>query len=107
MKGRNFKTHNDNIDWQGGSLQGAIDEDYRKLKKVFGKPHTSDEYKVDAEWDVLFEDGTYATIYNYKTGKNYNGKHGLPKTKIRDWHIGGSGGQHAIDLVLKAIETYG
>jgi hypothetical protein len=44
---------------------------------------------VDAEWEIEFEDGKVATIYNYKDGKNYNGKSGLPKRKITDWHIGG------------------
>jgi len=85
-----FKTHNQKeINVGGTSLIGYITCDYSKLKKVFGKPSDSDGYKVDAEWDVEFEDGTVATIYNYKTGKNYCGSSGLPKTKITDWHIGG------------------
>ena len=99
-----FTTHNDEgFEWQGGCLQDTIDASYSDLKKVFGQPHDSDGYKVDAEWDVLFEDGTYVSIYNYKTGKNYNGASGTPKTKIRDWHIGGSGGEHGVNLVLKAL----
>jgi hypothetical protein len=99
-----FKTHNDNIDFQGGSLQGYITADYAHLKRVFGQPHTSDEYKVDAEWDILFSDGTYVTIYNWKDGKNYNGSSGTPKTKITHWHIGGECGAHAVNLVMKALK---
>lgn len=95
-----FKTHNDNIEWQGGCLQGHILADYRQLKKVFGKPTEGDEYKVDAEWNILYSDGTYSTIYNYKTGKNYNGKSGTPKTKIKEWHIGGK----SSESVNKVIE---
>jgi hypothetical protein len=84
-----FKTHNDNIPFISGWLQGQIIADYKELKKLFGKPTKGDEYKVDAEWEILFEDGSYATIYNWKDGKNYNGKSGTPITKITDWHIGG------------------
>lgn len=98
-----FKTHNDNIDFQGGSLQGYITANYKDIKKVFGKPHNSDGYKADAEWDILFEDGTYVTVYNYKDGKNYLGSQGTPKTKITDWHIGGNSGQKGVDLVEKAL----
>ena len=86
-----FYTHNDKNDIvvYGTCLQGAIETSYAKLKKILGKPHNGDEYKVDAEWDIEFEDGTVATIYNWKNGKNYKGKYGLSKTKITDWHIGG------------------
>ena len=73
----------------GSSLVGYIVADYKDLKKAFGNPHDGDGYKVDAEWEIEFGDGKIATIYNYKDGKNYNGRHGIPKTKIRDWHIGG------------------
>lgn len=30
------------------------------------------------------------TIYNYKDGKNYNGKSGIATSRLRDWHIGGN-----------------
>ena len=86
----NFQTHNQKeVETLGTSLLGEIVCDYNKLKKLFGKPHSSDEYKVDAEWDIEFENGEVATIYNWKNGKNYNGKNGLATSKITDWHIGG------------------
>ena len=99
-----FKTHKDNIPFHGGSLQGYIDESYKNLVKVFGEPTGGDGYKTDAEWEILFEDETFVCIYNYKDGKNYNGKSGKRKKKIRDWHIGGSAGQKGVELVLKAIK---
>lgn len=87
----NYVTHNQNkeIDTCYTSLIACIDVDYATLKRIFGKPTFGDGYKVDAEWEIEFEDGKVATIYNYKSGKNYNGSNGTPKTKIRDWHIGG------------------
>jgi hypothetical protein len=48
-----------------------------------------DGYKTDAEWEIKFEDGSIATIYNWKDGKNYCGHSGLKTVNIRDWHIGG------------------
>lgn len=85
-----YSTHNDKeINYNGTSLQGYIDVSYKALKRIFGKPMDGDGYKVDAEWEVELSDGDVATIYNYKDGKNYNGIVGTPKTKIRDWHVGG------------------
>jgi hypothetical protein len=96
-----FITHNHpNYIWDGGWLQGTIDITYAELKKVLGKPSKGDGYKVDAEWSINFENGTSASIYNYKNGKNYEGKDGLPKTKITDWHIGGKSDE-AVRLVYQ------
>lgn len=94
-----FKTHNDNIPFVGGCLQGYICAKYNDLKKLFGKPTDGDGYKVDAEWSILFEDGTSATIYNYKNGKNYNGENGTPKTKITEWNIGGNNSKAVENIV--------
>lgn len=85
-----FKTHNQkHVAIHGTSLQGYLYMPYSALKKAFGKPNTGDQYKIDAEWDIEFSDGTIATIYNYKDGKSYLGKDGIPKTQITNWHIGG------------------
>lgn len=102
-----FQTHNDANFWVGGCLQGEIVAEYADLKKLLGQPTDGDGYKVDAEWDIEFEDGTMATIYNWKDGKNYNGKSGTPKTQIRDWHVGGDS-QRSVELVeelLKGLHT--
>jgi len=92
--------------FESSCLQGYVDVEYSTLKKVFGKEHSDgDGYKVDAEWMLKFSDGTYATIYNYKDGKNYNGKAGLAKSKITDWHVGGSTSL-AVQHVEAAIEAF-
>ena len=85
-----FVTHNQsNIDVNGTHFQGYIDVEYSVLKKIFGKPTSGEGYKTDAEWEILFEDGNVATIYNWKNGKNYLGREGTPKTKITHWNVGG------------------
>lgn len=99
-----FTTHNTGtIDVNGSYLQGRIDASYSDLCRVFGKPTTGDSYKTDANWNVLFQDGHVATIYNYKDGINYNGtEDGTPTELIRDWHIGGFT-QKAVDHVQAAL----
>lgn len=107
-----FETHNNpdiNIDTNGTYLQGCIDADYKRLVETFGEPHTADEYKSDAGWDIVFFEGqgfpptvTVATIYNYKDGKNYLGAEGDATEDIRDWHIGGFN-YRAVELVKKAL----
>jgi hypothetical protein len=84
----------------GSSYQGAIDISYNEIVAKLGKPTGNDGHKVDAEWLVEFNDGTVATIYNYKDGKNYNGKIGLETSEIRDWHIGGHN-KEVVDKVHK------
>ena len=73
----------------GTSLQGHVTATYAELVDLFGKPTDGDKQKVDAEWYVLFEDGTFATIYNYKDGKAYCGEAGKATESITDWHVGG------------------
>lgn len=75
--------------FDGTHLQGYIDTSYEVLLSVFGEPTPGDGHKVDAEWLLQLEDGRLATIYNYKTGRNYLGPDGLDTGDIRDWHIGG------------------
>ena len=99
----NFKTHNNkNIDTDGSSVVGTINVEYSTLTKVFGNPTPSDGCKSDAEWEIEFSDGTVATIYNWKNGKNYRGSSGLPKTKITCWHIGGFT-KKSVSLVKQAL----
>ena len=87
----------------GGGRQGEMDISYSELVAVLGWPRSNgDGYKVDAEWTLKFADGAFATIYNYKTGPNYNGGVGTVE-EIRDWHIGGRGSYAAI-LVKQIFE---
>lgn len=86
----------------GTSLKGYVDTTYQQLVDLFGKPSPGDEYKVDAEWVLLGEDGTVATIYNWKNGYNYCGNAGVPLYSMRNWHIGGHT-QAAVDMVYEAL----
>lgn len=90
----------------GTSLQGYVNVKYSTLVLIFGEPHCDgDGYKVDAEWMLKFEDGTIATIYNYKDGENYNGVGNEYATKtvdITDWHVGGNS-KHAVTCVLETL----
>ena len=85
-----YKTHiQAMIDTDGTSLQGYITTTYDALVAAFGYPTESDGYKVDWEWEVWFDDGTVATIYNWKNGPNYCGRDGLHCDQITEWHVGG------------------
>ena len=102
-----FKTHNEDssIDCVGTGFLAAINTKYSILKKLFGEPMVGDEFKIDAEWIVEFEDGTIATIYNWKDGKNYNGRSGIATTRITDWHIGGYD-LKSVELVTFLLEDF-
>lgn len=101
----NFKTHNDkNVDCGGTHFQGGIVATFADLKKKFGKPTESDGYKSDAEWEIEFDNGVVATIYNWKNGKNYCGASGIAKTKITNWHVGGES-LEAVRLVKQALQS--
>ena len=75
----------------GTSLQGYIKAPYEKLLEVFGAPNSKlcDNYKTDVEWAFEFADGTIATLYNWKNGKNYLGDEGLELNDIYEWNVGG------------------
>lgn len=92
-------THNEeDIDANMTSYQGEMNFSYVRLCELFGAPLPGDAYKVDAEWILKFEDGTVATIYNWKDGPNYCGVDGTPVEEIKDWHIGGHN-RRAYELV--------
>ena len=87
---KKYQTHNDKeIDTNGSSLCGHIEVSYNRLIELFGEPTEGDEYKVDAEWHVNFDNGIVSTIYNYKNGKNYLGNRGENVENITHWHVGG------------------
>jgi len=86
-----YITHNQSeIDLEGTSLQGYLTATYNELVAAFGRVAPQfDDYKSDAEWDIQFEDGTVAAIYNWKNGVNYCGpEHGTPVQDITDWNVG-------------------
>jgi len=77
----------------GTSLSGYIKTSYSTLVELFGESlGPSTDNKVAAEWHLLIKDRGeevgFATIYNYKDGKNYAGTNGLNVEDIETWHVG-------------------
>ena len=93
----------------GTHLQGNVGATYQELVEVFGEPIRYDSdgtthmsNKVDAEWIINFEDGTKATIYNYKNGLNYLGAEGKRVSEISMWNVGGHN-ERAVFLVNEEV----
>lgn len=82
-----------NADINGTCLQGYVETTYARIVEVFGEP-TSGGDKTTAEWDITFDDGTVATIYDWK-------EYSTPKGYY-DWHIGGHS-KWAVELVTNLI----
>lgn len=107
---RNFKTVYGTLDI-GTCKQGELQISFERLVEVFGQPwYYTDEPgdKSDVEWPLLFDDGTVATIYNYKNGKNYaiySDGDGEEIEDIFDWSIGGNCPE-AATLVKTEIATF-
>lgn len=84
-----FKTGNDlDSTGTGTHLQGYVTTTRSSLIETFGMPtFTTDEdwEKVTTEWIIKFQDGTIATIYDWKRYEE-----GAPAlNEVYDWHIGG------------------
>jgi len=102
--GKGYRVNHKDDNAGGTSLAGYIDISYDELVEKLGESGTGfDDYKCDAEWIIGFPDGNVATIYNYKSGKNYNGAEGLELEEIRDWHIGGN----SKDVVAQVHKIFG
>ena len=95
-----YQTHNDVIiETSGTSLVGEIKLDYYDILNRLGNPvKFGGGNKVSAEWEIEFYDGTVATLYNWKNGRNYCGEDGLELHQIDEWHVGGFNGK-ALDKV--------
>jgi hypothetical protein len=78
----------------GTCLQGYIKTTYDELVNVFGKPTILKGDKVNVEWNLLFSDGTVASIYDWKLSETPMG--------VYDWHIGGYT-QNAIECVKNCM----
>jgi len=86
----------------GTSLQGYIETTKAELVSVFGDPITFGDSgdKVTIEWGIRFEDGTIATIYDWKRYEL-----GTPADNERmTYNIGGLN-QRAVELVNLAIKN--
>lgn len=73
--------------WQ----MGYVETTYADMVAAFGTPVMRYEvgFTTDATWCILFTDGTIATIYNYKDGRNYLGHSGKQVEEITNWCVGG------------------
>ena len=89
-----------------GSGQGYIfDVTRAEIEAVFGQPTFDEEVeefsgdgKITVEWSLRFEDGTYATIYDWKRYEL-----GTPAMDERtDWNIGGNS-PRALELVAEML----
>ena len=102
----NYITHNNSvkeINIHDTCLQDHITTTYTQIVLSFGEPSKyNDGYKTDAEWDILFNDEIVCTLYNYKNGKNYNGKNGTPTKELYYWNIGGIT-EYSADLINDVI----
>ena len=76
----------DYVSADGTWLQGHIVATRREIEAVFGAPAYEDEGdKVTTEWNILFDDGTVSTIYDWKRYEL-----GAPAMDERiTWNIGG------------------
>lgn len=87
---------------EGTHLVGYFDATRQQIEDVLGTPTflCNEEWeKVNIEWGIQFEDGTVATIYDWK---RYSKKELLPNEMYR-WHIGGTG----INAVKRVSQVLG
>ena len=94
------------IETAGSHLIGVVVASYDMIKTAFGNPCGAfDDYKSQVEWEIQFEDGTIATIYDWKEGDCYHGEgQGTHFSKVTEWHIGGFN-QKAEDRVLEVLAS--
>jgi hypothetical protein len=83
----------------GTSLQGYVTTTLREISAVFGEPtfyYPGD--KVTVEWGIKFEDGTIATIYDWKRYED------APEAdEVIEYHIGGNSSA-AVNAVSDALK---
>ena len=91
----------------GTSLRGYIETTRAHIETVFGSPtidhgENGGGYKCTTEWYLLFEDGTRATLYDWKRYEE-----GAPKMDEHyEWHIGGDS-LFAVSRVVEALGIAG
>jgi hypothetical protein len=81
------------------SSKGEFPITYGELVEIFGRPDcgpNADLDKTTCEWNLEFEDGTIASIYDYKTIRT-------PMDEY-EWHIGGHDAKaytHVVDCIIQ------
>lgn len=89
-----MKINTKDINIQSSSYVGTIDVSYSTLVKLFGEPSHNRE-KGSCVWDIEFDDGVVASIYDWKPGKD-----DTPETTTV-WNIGGwyQSKNHVLDYI--------
>ena len=86
----------------GGSRQGELEGIYMDdIVRVFGPPtwdQSSQDGKTQVEWDIEFDNGVRASIYDYK-------QYGVHPRDVDYWSIGGNSPVSAFE-VYKAMELF-
>ena len=85
----------DEFEFIGGHRVGSLwDTTYDEIVSKFGPPTSaipSGDNKVQAEWDIQFENGSRASIYDYK-------QYDIPYEEVTDWSVGGNTPQDAFEV---------
>ena len=88
-------SHDNQFDFVGGSRQGSLDDvTYSEIISKFGQPtydEPSSDNKVQVEWDIRFDNGVRATIYDYK-------QYDVPPEEIDHWSVGGNSSESAFEV---------
>lgn len=93
-------------------FKGEFPIAFAELVEIFGQPkygpNCRDLDKTTCEWALTFEDGTIATIYDYKTDWTPMGEY--------EWHIGGHDAEAVVrvhdciiqhrDRLVKMVREY-
>lgn len=102
---KNF-INSDETKIDGSHGLGSIVTTYQKLVDTFGKEtfDWSGDLKSECYWTLLFNDGTIATIYDWKSNKRYCGDiKGISKDDNINWNIGGFSSK-AVELVQRELD---
>jgi hypothetical protein len=93
--------HTTTTEISGTHLQGYVTTTRGELTRLFGSPWEQDSTeKVTLEWGVLFEDGTIATVYDWK---RYEPRE-LGLDEEYQYHVGGLS-PRAVELITQALEA--
>lgn len=99
-KGKLMNYVTGNFDIVGTCLQGHIDTSYDRLVETFGEPvrftPEQTDGKVQVEWTIKFNDGTLATIYDWKV-------EGQTPESVTTWNIGGHSQAAVMNVVDEVI----
>ena len=89
-----IKRANEDVNINGTCLRGYLTATFNEMVEKFGEPFEGDGYKTSVEWAMEFDDGTIATIYDWKTKSP-----SLTPYEPYQWHIGGNN-EKALEYIL-------